>query len=1264
MPEADNGYAKLGRHELWDRASLQPPVNQREAGKRVYETIRGTATADWQQHSPEPERKITGEDRIPRLSFYFWARSVAKHQVTTSDGVTKDRNYATGSNYGGSPAYQIMAQYFKEPVGPSVMSGYVRQTDLKKGNSLATSPDVQAWLKSFAHTVWLELARVVDELDVPAPDGPDQELLWQLMPSRLAAAMIAQLNGNPLNDMQRWALTQIPKAIASKQGILIAAPTGTGKSKISQALLAHGAHGPRGSAVAVLPLKALVTQEADEWAKLMEASQLGWSVLPASRDYPENDGKVANGRFQIALAIYEIIGAYLAAGARPLANARILVVDELQYLGDAGERGFKLESLLTLVKQIPEDHRPTIVGLSATLRPATADPLVQWLDILPENISPAIDRPVAMDAHVLATRPSQDGQYLDYFQKDAHLAGQIGRGELPFDLRTHNYCSIKDLPARTFDGLGVPEKVAAMVVRDILREPQSHERPRQILIFVRSRITATKLVDALARMLDHDDPRPPAEERDPWRSGRYAAQDESCDTGNYEELRTLEQQGMEYAGEFITWLNNGVAPHSAQFLPYIRQQVEAEFLKPNGLLRVIVATDTLAIGMNLPADTVIATRITGYVGRDQESILTPAEMDNKAGRAGRLGKTKRHGTFYLITPPAEKDLEGASPSADEVARLLKPHEVFREYITSPARTTKIRSHLKDDAAMARFVLIALCCQDDGEQPRDRLSARIQKLIEATLRAVEVGHDPDQLPQPKRILELLESSELIRNVRRDLYTLTLLGRAIGRAGLPHSMADRLQRIARLATGGAGPIELLYEAANTEYVHETIKWVAVPRVPHKLSELTDNLREYVYVYATPLADRLQNDRYLNDKHAVRRNAQRTNRLLVAASIDPASEFGATIDADQGEMTLAQADALLRAIIAFEWSRGESFQVIKRRLGGIISPRIPLGTTPDEKRRNEQERKRATLKLYISDVIQMAEQLSSVLAASADVVDTSLSPAAQVRLRALAASVGAGVPTALVKIANLRILTLHRERLLKICTLCQSNDSSWEDVPDVLDAPEHISENDRARVLRVYEEERSGDGHKLRHLLYEDASRVELPEPANGEDPLHLGEWLDQLAELEDVVEYRREWRSLVISLGVRTDVANSEDVQVWSAAGTVLQVRVPDNRVTAELVANADDGIVICWRGLSDRAQAIIAETEPAAVRFVEPREVARIIGLVMKTADEADWARIAVEHLSAGTEPGAAPPPYGDRPMPRPEQVQADIGDVDPIDSPD
>ena len=87
-------------------------------------------------------------------------------------------------------------------------------------------------------------------------------------------------------------------------------------------------------------------------------------------------------------------------------------------------------------------------------------------------------------------------------------------------------------------------------------------------------------------------------------------------------------------GEWLDGLERGVAAHHAGLLPAFKEVVEELFQKK--LVKVVFATETLALGINMPARTVVLEKLEKFNGEARVPI-TPGEYTQLTGRAGRRG---------------------------------------------------------------------------------------------------------------------------------------------------------------------------------------------------------------------------------------------------------------------------------------------------------------------------------------------------------------------------------------------------------------------------------------------------------------------------------------------------------------------------------------------------------------------------------------------------------------------------------------------------
>jgi replicative superfamily II helicase len=108
------------------------------------------------------------------------------------------------------------------------------------------------------------------------------------------------------------------------------------------------------------------------------------------------------------------------------------------------------------------------------------------------------------------------------------------------------------------------------------------------------------------------------------------------------------------SGQLRGVLAHGIAFHNSHLDREERRVIEEHFRKRDTRLLVIVATTTLAMGVNTPASAVV------IVGLEHPSAEGPqpysvAEYKNLIGRAGRLGYAERGASYLIATSPREEN---------------------------------------------------------------------------------------------------------------------------------------------------------------------------------------------------------------------------------------------------------------------------------------------------------------------------------------------------------------------------------------------------------------------------------------------------------------------------------------------------------------------------------------------------------------------------------------------------------------------------------
>ncbi len=392
--------------------------------------------------------------------------------------------------------------------------------------------------------------------------------------------------------------------------LLIVSPTSSGKTFVAEMAAIRAVYQNR-KAVFLLPIKALVEEKYQSFHR--KYSALGLQVAISTRERQEHDDNILIGNFDIAVIVYEKFERLLIENPSLLRLCGLIVIDEIQMLAEA-QRGADLELLLTHIRQsalrrLRPDTAPVsganspelqLIGLSAVL--GDLNGLDQWLDV---QTIVTTERAVELQEGVY--HPGGHVRYRQYNAGDEGEIDHLPKTNLPAEFNPNEKENYRTRAAINLAKFFV-------------------EKDKQVLVYRKwrrlSRETALALTDAL--------PNRPTSQL-------------------IKKLGVMEETLSKEA--LLDCLRHGVAFHNADLTAYERRQIEAEFCRPDTPLRVIVATSTLGMGVNLPVDVMIvadAETIDPLSQRFQEIPMSVAEYKNLSGRAGRL-KLHTHGQSILIS---------------------------------------------------------------------------------------------------------------------------------------------------------------------------------------------------------------------------------------------------------------------------------------------------------------------------------------------------------------------------------------------------------------------------------------------------------------------------------------------------------------------------------------------------------------------------------------------------------------------------------------
>lgn len=380
------------------------------------------------------------------------------------------------------------------------------------------------------------------------------------------------------------------EAIDGGESVLVAAPTGSGKTVVAEhaveRALAEG-----GKAFYTTPIKALSNQKFHDLVARHGAAQVG---LLTGDNSVQPDAPVV-------VMTTEVLRNMIYARSHLLGGLRYVVLDEVHYLQDA-YRGPAWEEVII--------HLPAsvdLVCLSATV--SNADELTDWLRTVRGPTTSVVEheRPVELvNLFLVEDRTAGRLQLLPTL-----VDGRPNREGERFDRNPASRAGGRGRPRRRYSTPSRVDVVELLAERDLL--------PAIAFIFSRAGCdeAVTSCVGAGVRLTD-------AQER--------ARIDEIV----AEHIGGLSDDDLDALG-YSSWLaalHAGVAAHHAGMVPPFKEAVEACFVE--GLTRVVFATETLALGINMPARTVIIEKLTKFTGERHE-FLTPGQYTQLTGRAGRRG---------------------------------------------------------------------------------------------------------------------------------------------------------------------------------------------------------------------------------------------------------------------------------------------------------------------------------------------------------------------------------------------------------------------------------------------------------------------------------------------------------------------------------------------------------------------------------------------------------------------------------------------------
>ncbi len=405
--------------------------------------------------------------------------------------------------------------------------------------------------------------------------------------------------GFDLDDFQRQAC----EALERGSGVLVCAPTGAGKTVVGEFAVHLALRDGARKCFYTTPIKALSNQKYHDLVERYGPAKVGLLT---------GDNAI-NGDAPVVVMTTEVLRNMLYAGSATLQGLAYVVMDEVHYLADRFRGAVWEEVIIHLPASV------TLVSLSATV--SNYEEFADWLITVRAGETEVVvseHRPVPLWQHMLVGK-----RMFDLF----HDADAAKKHDVHPELLRHTREMLRrlELTDRTYGpgghGRGSRSRRWQPPPRAEVVDRLDRAGLLPAILFIFSRVGCDAAVQqCLGAGLRLTDPEEKAEIR------RIASA----------KVAGIPAEDLSVLGywEWLDGLERGVAAHHAGMLPAFKEAVEECFVR--GLVKAVFATETLALGINMPARCVVLERLVKFNG-EAHVDLTPGEYTQLTGRAGRRG---------------------------------------------------------------------------------------------------------------------------------------------------------------------------------------------------------------------------------------------------------------------------------------------------------------------------------------------------------------------------------------------------------------------------------------------------------------------------------------------------------------------------------------------------------------------------------------------------------------------------------------------------
>ena len=385
-------------------------------------------------------------------------------------------------------------------------------------------------------------------------------------------------------------------AVADGESVVVTAPTGAGKTLVAEAAI-HLAVAAGKRAFYTTPLKALSNQKYGDFRAVYGDAATGLLT---------GDNSI-NGAAPVVIMTTEVLRNMIYTDPGPIADLGTVILDEVHYLQDPARGPVWEEVIIHLPPHVP------VVCLSATV--SNAPEFASWVRERrgPTRLVIEEHRPVPLESQYLVRDRYAGDELQAYPVFDRR--GARPNPALAQRLRRARGRKPRVVPPRRVE--------AAEFLRDAGLLPA--------IYFIFSRAGCDAAADAIRSAGIR------------FTSGAEAEVIREVAADRTASLDPDDLAILGYPG-WLADLEAGVAAHHAGLVPAFKEVVETLFAR--GLIRLVFATETLSLGINMPARTVVLEGLSRFTGERHE-LLRPGDYTQLTGRAGRRG-IDAAGTAFVL----------------------------------------------------------------------------------------------------------------------------------------------------------------------------------------------------------------------------------------------------------------------------------------------------------------------------------------------------------------------------------------------------------------------------------------------------------------------------------------------------------------------------------------------------------------------------------------------------------------------------------------